>query len=217
MIFLYVLLGILLFLLLLTLIPVQIEAEYSEKIVLILKIGFVNIKLLPPQPKKAKKKKPKKNTSKKSTEKKESEKENTFAKLFKQEGLSGIVNILSNVAKIAKGVLMDVFRHIVITELYLNISLSEKNAADTAINYGVCCSAVYPAIGVICDVATCKDCQVNITPVFDESGKVEINFHTKLHIRIFWLVKLVITNGIKALVLLFKFRRAKKQENKDKN
>ena len=60
MLWLYILIGIILFLLLILLIPVGVRACYNEGFIAELKIGFVTIKLYPPKPKKPKKEKKKK-------------------------------------------------------------------------------------------------------------------------------------------------------------
>ena len=127
MIALYIILGILLLLFLLTLIRVQVLAEYSQELTLALKILFVKIVLVSPdkekKPKKPAKKKPAKKEQKpkpKEEEKPKKEKEKKpsyLSKLKEKKGLSGVVSLLTSLAKIALGALKGLFSHIVIQKL----------------------------------------------------------------------------------------------------
>ena len=66
MLWLYILIGIILFFLLILLIPVGVRVCYNEEFIAELKIGFITIQLYPPKPKKPKKKKKKKEPKKES-------------------------------------------------------------------------------------------------------------------------------------------------------
>ena len=57
MTWLYILLGIILFILLLMLIPIGFKASYTDEVKAVLLIGFIPIPVYPPKPKKSEKKK----------------------------------------------------------------------------------------------------------------------------------------------------------------
>ena len=122
MIALYIILGILLLLFLITLIRVQVFAYYSEEFLLTVKILFFKIKILPAKekpekkkpekkPKKEKKQKPKEEAKK---EKPEEKKQSYLGKLKEKKGLSGLISLFTSLARIAGGALKGLFFHIVI-------------------------------------------------------------------------------------------------------
>lgn len=219
MIILFIILGILLFLFLLTLIPVGVEARYRNRLYCVLKIGFVRIRLLPQKPKK-KKKSAKKPSRSEKTKKKKPEKNESFSfkELFKENGVSGLLNILKKILSLITGALKDVFRHIIIKELSIYIVAAGDDAADTAMNYGYVCSAVYPAVSAITQICKCKTFSVLADPDFTDGAKSRAVCRLDAHIRIFWIVKAAAVHGYKALQLLFKYKNAKvTEESKNDN
>lgn len=194
MLWLYILLGILLVIFLLLLTPVKLKAAYNENFRCVLKIGFVKFSLYPPKPKK--KKKPKKADEEQKSE--ETKKES----LIKEKGISWLFDLIKKIADLAVGALKDFFRHIIVKKLLLSISIAGSDAADTAVKYGYCCSAVYPAFGIIVGAVNCKKYGVDISPDFEEKAKSAVNMELEARIKILWLLALVIKHGIKGLKLL---------------
>lgn len=204
MLWLYIILGILLFILLILLIPIKVRASYANDFSLLLIIGFVRLRLYPPKPKKEKKAKKKK--QKKPEEKSEkSEKEKT--NLLKEKGLSWFVNLIKKVAELAIGVLKDFFKHIIIKKMMISIKVSGKDAADTAVQYGHYCSVVYPAVGTIARTTNCKKYGVDIAPDFDEDAKSEYRLEFEAKILVLWLIGIVFKHGIKGLKLLLELNK----------
>lgn len=196
MLWLYILLGILLVLFLLLLMPVKLKATYNEDFRCVLKIGFVKFSLYPPKPKKKKKKKLKKADEEQKSE--ETKKES----FIKEKGISWLFDLIKKIADLAVGALKDFFRHIIVKKLLLSISIAGSDAADTAVKYGYCCSAVYPAFGIIVGAVKCKKYGVDISPNFEEKAKSAVNMELEARIKILWLLALVIKHGIKGLKLL---------------
>ena len=195
MLWLYILLGILLVVFLLLLMPVKLKASYNEDFRCSLKIGFIKIQLYPQKPKK-KKKPPKKDDEKSKHEEKKKE------SLIKEKGISWLFDLIKKIADLAVGALKDFFRHIIVKKLLLSISIAGSDAADTAVKYGYCCSAVYPAFGIIVGAVKCKKYGVDISPDFEEKAKSAVNMELEARIKILWLLALVIKHGIKGLKLL---------------
>ena len=196
MLWLYILLGILLVIFLLLLTPVKLKASYNENFRCVLKIGFVKFSLYPPKPKKKKKKKPKK------ADEEQKSKETKKESLIKEKGISWLFDLIKKIADLAVGALKDFFRHIIVKKLLLSISIAGSDAADTAVKYGYCCSAVYPAFGIIVGAVNCKKYGVDISPDFEEEAKSAVNMELEARIKILWLLALVIKHGIKGLKLL---------------
>lgn len=199
MLWLYILLGIALFVALVMFIPITLRASYKEKFWCAVYIGFVKLQLVPAKPKKGKKKKVKKQTPKTEQPKKATEKKPS---LIKKYGIEWLLNLIKRVAELAVSALQDFFSHILIKKFSLSISVAGDDAADTAIKYGKYCAVVYPAVGTIVRVVKCKGYGVDINPNFSEKAETDINFDFAARIFAFRLVALAVKHGIKGLKLL---------------
>lgn len=200
MLWLYILLGIVLFIALVMFIPITLRASYKEEFWCAVYIGFVKLQLVPAKPKKEKKKK----KAKKQTQKTEQPKKATEKKpsLIKQYGIEWLLNLIKKVAELAVSALQDFFSHILVKKFSLSISVAGDDAADTAIKYGKYCAVVYPAVGTIVRVVKCKDYGVDINPNFSEKTETEINFDFAARIFAFRLIGLAVKHGIKGIKLL---------------
>lgn len=199
MLWLYILLGIALFVALVMFIPITLRASYKEDFWCAVYIGFVKLQLVPAKPKKEKKKKVKKRTPKTEQPKKATEKKPS---LIKKYGIEWLLNLIKRVAELAVSALQDFFSHILIKKFSLSISVAGDDAADTAIKYGKYCAVVYPAVGTIVRVVKCKGYGVDINPNFSEKAETEINFDFVARVFVFRLVALAVKHGIKGLKLL---------------
>lgn len=199
MLWLYILLGIALFVALVMFIPITLRASYKEDFWCAVYIGFVKLQLVPAKPKKEKKKKVKKQTPKTEQSKKPTEKKPS---LIKKYGIEWLLNLIKKVAELAVSALQDFFSHILIKKFSLSISVAGDDAADTAIKYGKYCAVVYPAVGTIVRVVKCKGYGVDINPNFSEKAETEINFDFVARVFVFRLVALAVKHGIKGLKLL---------------
>lgn len=199
MLWLYILLGIALFVALVMFIPITLRASYKEKFWCAVYIGFVKLQLVPAKPKKEKKKKVKKQTPKTEQSKKPTEKKPS---LIKKYGIEWLLNLIKRVAELAVSALQDFFSHILIKKFSLSISVAGDDAADTAIKYGKYCAVVYPAVGTIVRVVKCKGYGVDINPNFSEKAETEINFDFVARVFVFRLIALAVKHGIKGLKLL---------------
>lgn len=200
MLWLYILLGIVLFIALVMFIPITLRASYKEEFWCAVYIGFVKLQLVPAKPKKEKKKK----KAKKQTQKTEQPKKATEKKpsLIKQYGIEWLLNLIKKVAELAVSALQDFFSHILVKKFSLSISVAGDDAADTAIKYGKYCAVVYPAVGTIVRVVKCKDYGVDINPNFSKKAETEINFDFAARIFAFRLIGLAVKHGINGIKLL---------------
>ena len=164
-------LGIVLFFVLLLSIPVFVNFEYTDAVRLSIQWLFVKIKIYPNNRKKKEKKpkeeKPKEEKTKEEEKPKEEKpqkpkKENFIKTFYNNQGVSGILELVNNCAsalgKFSKGFL----KSIIVKKLYIDISVTEKDAAQTAIKYGKICGEIYPPLGFICSSCRVKDYRVNI-------------------------------------------------------
>ena len=205
MIALYIILGILLLLFLISLIKVEVFASYSDELTLTLKVLFYKKTLLPapekpkkqPEKKEQKPKEPQPKKEKKPKEKKPS----YLTKLREKKGLTGLLSLLSGLAKIAAGTLKGLFSHLVIRKLDVGIALSSGDAASTAVNYGKLCSAVYPAVNVIVAATVCKNYNVTLEPVFDDEKQTEITAEVSAYLRVMFAAAEALKAAVRLLIL----------------
>lgn len=169
MVFLYILLGILLFFSLIMFIPVKLGIQYKEKAELYLKILFVKIKLSP-RKKKVNLKKYSHHAMEKARKKKIKQQIKKEKKLAKKNAARSKANTKEK--KVSK--LRDIFTHptdipAFLTDVYdiistvtgkfskrlkikivnFNVNLGSDNAAKTAILYGAVCAGINTLITVL--------------------------------------------------------------------
>ena len=147
MTWLYVLLGIILFLVLILLIPIGVKASFKDELKAVLKIGFIPVQLYPPKPKKEKKKKKKKPEEPKDKKKEKPKKKKPS--MAKEKGIMWLIDTIQQAAALATGALKSFFRHLVLKRLNISIIYHGEDADDTAVKYGYFCLAVYPAASFI--------------------------------------------------------------------
>ena len=204
MLVLYIILSILLCLFLLTLFNVYIYAEYKDELSVWIKIAFFKLQLIPQKPKKKKKKHKKKKVKEK---KKEPEKqENVLKNFIKEKGLSGIINILKQIATLAAETLKDLFKRVTIVSFKLNIQIAGEDAADTAIKYGYCCSVIFPAVSAILSVVKYKERNIQVVPDFSDDPETRIDGKLVARIRICSLLWFAVTKIGKILKLLINYK-----------
>ncbi len=209
---LYVLLGIILFLVLILLIPIGVKASFKDELKAVLKIGFIPVQLYPPKPKKEKKKKKKKPEEPKDKKKEKPKKKKPS--MVKEKGIMWLIDTIQQAAALATGALKSFFRHLVLKRLNISIIYHGEDADDTAVKYGYFCLAVYPAVSALVKAAKCRHYGVDIAPSFNEGEESHYAVDIHAQIRVFWIVALVFRYGLKAIRLLLRLRRAKTKEEK---
>ena len=215
MVFLYIILGILLLIFLISLIRVRVFALYSQDLTLTLKILFFKIKILPqPEEKKEKEKKPKKEKKEKKKKKEEEKPEkdkkeekkkpSLIAELKDKHGVTGLIELFRSAANIATGMLKGIISHVVFERLDVGIMLSGEDAASVALTYGKVCSALYPAINILASATVCRDYNISIEPVFDPEKPTEVYADVHVYLRIIFVLGAALKAGFRFLFLFLK-------------
>ena len=205
---LYVILGIIIFFIILLSIRLCVTVHYEDDVELSVKWLFLNIKILPKKEKKEKKKKDAKPKKEKKPqqeseiikEPKKKKQDNMFVRFYKNRGVSGVVQLLKDTAKAVCGMFKRIGRAFVFDELFISLTVSAGDAAETAIKYGKTCSAAFPAMGLIVSSMRVKKYSIEINPDFI-NGSNSAKLHTKISVRPIKLINAVI---IVAFELLFK-------------
>lgn len=192
--------SILLFLFLISLIKINVIAEYRDKPKVTLKILFIKINII--KEKKAKKKstsnKPKSQTKKKNTKKKskkkpkknDTKKESKSTALLKKQGVSGLLDILKRLLSIAKGSLSNFFKYFIIHNFDVKITLGGDDPSDTALGYGAVCAVVYPVMGRLYTTLNIEDYTADVVCDFMEDSKTTAFAYLYGSIRIIFILKI---------------------------
>ena len=172
MIVLYVLLGIFALLMLVLSFRITLNGEFFDEFKLNVQWLFLKIKIIPSQNKKDKPPKKDKPVVKNEEEVVEEtlepteKKENIFLKFYNNQGYDGVVQLVKNVADSLGKMMSSLKKHIILRELYLWMTVSSGDAAQTAIDYGSLCQTIFPALSFICSNLTVKKYDVEIEPDF---------------------------------------------------
>lgn len=216
--------GILVFFALILSIRAHIHVEYEEEVLAYAKWAFFKIPLLP-RPEKPPKEKKKKETPKKEEPKEEKPKEekpkgpNPLAVLYENEKISGILEIFNRLLAVIYKFGGRLIHSFVIDEMFLDITVSRGDAAETAVAYGKTCRKVFPVTGAIvanCDVR--KYC-INIDPDYLANGFGDVAFSMELSLNPRKLINAVLAFAFGALfkvgIRLLKGIKPKKQKTPD--
>ena len=168
--------SILLFLFLVSLIKINVIAEYRDKPKVTLKILFIKINII--KEKKAKKKstsnKPKSQTKKKNTKKKTKKNDTKKERLL----------------SIAKGSLSNFFKHFIIHNFDVKVTLGGDDPSDTALGYGAVCAVVYPVMGRLYTTLNIEDYTADVVCDFNEDSKTTAFAYLYGSIRIIFILKI---------------------------
>lgn len=191
-------------LLLLLFLPLTVDINYDNEFVL--KIKYSGITFFDSEKRvKLKKSKKRKNKPQEKAEDNAPKKENFFKKNYKQKGLLGTIQYFSQIFVLLFKKLWWVIKRFKFRKFKFNLSVATGDAANTAINYGKICSALYPAISFLETNADFKSKQININADFD---KTESEFQISAWVTtrlFFWLVA--------ALAFLFGFLKLQRKES----
>lgn len=215
MVVLYVLLGIVAAIVLLFCVKITVEFRYEESAAVFVQVLFIRIPLLPKEdkPKKPKKEKPKEEPAEEAPKEEKPKEEkptgDSFVKRFyKEQGFNGVLLFLRDVLAALNTMLGDIFkRSFVIQKLYLHLTVSKEDAAQTAIAYGKTCAAVFPALGYLCTHLRVRRYDAVVEPDYlARSSKANMVF--ALSVRPIKLTNALVRFAFRALVA---FLRTKKR------
>lgn len=209
---LYIILAIVALIVILFSIKFTVSLTYNEEFKVDVKWLFIKKKILPKseedeeKPKKEKKKKEEKPNNPKEEKTAENQQENKpkednmLVKFYKNQGFSGVMQLLNDTVSAIRGMFGSIFKHLVFRELKLYLTVGAGDSAETAIMYGKTCSYVFPAMGLITSTCKVKDYCCDIQPNFMAKDKTAV-FKTVVSIR-----PIFITNALVVLAfkLLFK-------------
>ncbi len=186
-------------LLLLLILPVTVCILYKERLVLKIKISGITI--FDSTKKKKAKTKEETGDTKKSQKK---QKEGFVKKVYKEKGLLDTVKYFCELLGLALKKLLWLVKRFKFRKVRLDLTIATDDAANTALQYGGICCAVYPLIAFLQTNADFKADSINISTDFDKSSS-EISFEFSIATRVAFLI-------IAVLSALFKYLKLQRKE-----
>lgn len=182
MIALYIVLGILALLFLCLLLPVSLRVSYRGELWVRARILGVPVTLFPrrEKPGKAGAKRAAKPPSKRRQKReKEREKLIDLSRMLKEDGVGGTLRFFGELAKLLWRAARRVLRAVTVRKLWLRMRIGGEDAADTALQYGRACAALFPGIEMIGTLVRVRRRDVKVTPLFPE-GESSAQFEIRL-------------------------------------
>ena len=220
MLALYIILGIIAFFVLILSIPVTVEAEYIDRFLLNIRWLFIRYPIFPQKPKKKKPKKEKPVEEEIPPDNKEQmpkeKKPNPLKTFYENQGFEGVLQLVRDSADALGDFGKSLKKHFVFNELYLWIVVSHnQDAAQTALQYGETCQAVFPPMGFICSNFKVKKYDVEIEPDFIGTFS-SAQFAFAFSVRPIFLINAAIALGCKLLFkVVLKVLKTKKTSKSD--
>ena len=215
-----IILGIIAFFVLILSIRVTVYMTYDEEFKLDIGWLFIKFHILPKKEKPEKEKKPKKekepaqeNADQPPAEEKPKEKkDNIIVSFYKNQGFSGVLQLLKDTVNAINGMFGTIFRHFVFRELKLYMTVGASDAAETAQLYGKTCAAVFPAMGLITSTCNVKEYDCAVRPNFMVAEKTAV-FRVVLSFRPIFATTAVVVLAFKLLFkVVFKLLKNKPKE-----
>lgn len=103
--------------------------------------------------------------------------------ILEQKGLSGLINLLREAASAAAEAAGKWIRHLVIDQLYVEVTVADQDAAQAAVLYGEVCAGIYTPLGFLLNQVTCRQYHINVVPDFQKKkceARCRIDFHISL-------------------------------------
>ncbi|MDE5974744.1 MAG: DUF2953 domain-containing protein, partial [Eubacterium sp.] len=145
----------------------------------------------------------------KAEEKKEApKKSNPIKKLWDDEGIVGILSLVSNLLETANSAILTLIRGLHIYSLYVMIIVGGGDAADIAQSYGTLCKYYYPVKGMILSGMKVDNYDDYIQPDFI-APSTEFGFQLIASINVGLLLKVALKAGFIFLKNLIKNKNEK--------
>lgn len=189
--------------------PVHLYASYQEEWRARIRYLFITYTLVPKKTKRKRKKKKKEPAP--SEKKEEQEKSSGLRDIIKEKGIKGLLELLKQLANAAVGGAKILFRHLVIRKCNLTVTVGDEDAAETAMEYGYLCAAVYPASGAIISNTKCRDHNIRVVCDFHQK-ETTVWFQGHASVKLVFLAAAAVTAFFRFLKTEIKNRKNRRVE-----
>ena len=218
MVFLIVVASIIIFFSAILSIRAHIHAEYEhgKEFILFAKYLFFKIPILPakekpPKEKKEKPPKEEKEEEKPKEDKPKSKGPNPLKALYANEGVDGILEIIKKLMLVINKFGSRMIDSFVVDEFFLDITVSDTDAATTAEEYGKMCQKVFPVVGAMCANCNVKKYSLNVDPdylgssnEYAFSAEISVNPRKLINAVLLFAFGAIFKVGIRVIVGIFK-------------
>ena len=194
---------------LISILRINIVIRYTESAEVFVKVLFFKFRVIP-----GKNKTPSKKTERKKIDdgKKGKDKKSSFGGIFKQEGFSGLISVFKSVFEIIKELSEHITKHLIFTRFNISVAVGSDDASDTAINYGIACSVIYPISSYILQTFNVKKYKLDINADYYANNNV-IKADIKLYMRVMFVFIAAMRSFIKYVKLIAKNNDKKAVQN----
>lgn len=206
MIVLYILIGIVILFALILNIRAHIHVEYEKELTAYAKWAFLKIPLIPfpekqPKPKKeepVKKEEPPAEDKPAETPPKPKG-PNPLMTIYENEQIQGILEIFRTLLEIVGKLGRRFVNSFVIDEMFLDIEVTKKDAAETAEEYGKMCRTVFPVTGAVCANCNVKKYSINVEPDYIANPGIKAAFSMEISLNPRKLINAVLAFAFSAV------------------
>lgn len=185
-----IVLAVLLLIFILLVLPLTVDLSYEKEFCYRIKyVGFV---LFDSEKRidinRVKRKKKRKKHTQKPSDKLTDQDDGFLKRTYKQKGFFGTVRYFSELLQMLLKRLWWVVKHLKFRHFVLDLTVATSDAANTALEYGAVCSAVYPVLSFLETESNFKNEGININADFDKKQpefKISFCVTTRL---LFWVV-----------------------------
>ncbi len=156
--------AVICFFVLLLFLPISVRFSYRGEARV--KVKYAGITVFNTAKPKAKKKNKKEEQEKTAQAPQQKKKENFFVSQYKRLGFTESVKYFADIAKEVLKKLLWFVKKMHFKMFLFDLSVATDNAHDTAVQYGIVCTAVYPVLSVICSNAKFKAKKINVSADF---------------------------------------------------
>lgn len=204
--------GILLFLFLLTLLPVQIFLGYGEKLEIQVKLLFYKLPILGDKAQEDADKQDE--TPVEKIEKGEESLLDKIKALKEREGISGFLNFFQEFTGLLLSAVHRILRYVEIKQFRLHLIAGGEDAAAAALLYGQACAVVPPAYAMLFSYKKCKKKSARVDLDY-QAKQSTILFTCQLQIRILFLLAVGLQALVQGLPLIRRLRKGQLQIRED--
>lgn len=204
MIVLYILIGIVVLFALVLSIRAHIHVEYEKELTAYAKWAFVKIPLIPfpekqPKPKKDEPVKKEEPPAEETPTEPKPKGPNPLKTIYENEQIQGILEILRTLLEIVGKLGRRFVNSFVIDEMFLDIEVTKKDAAETAEEYGKMCRVVFPVTGAVCANCNVKKYSINVEPDYIANPGIKTAFSMEISLNPRKLINAVLAFAFSAV------------------
>ncbi len=211
----WIALAVLAAIVLLFLLPVTVTVEARQPGDIRAKVGYLFFFFRFPKAKKGKKNS--KHPKKPASSQQEEPQGNALQKLLAQRPISETVSLFKEILEQVGRAAQSILRHVKVNHICFDMAVAGEDAADTAIQYGKTCGAVYSAFAVVCNMVKVTGIrEFAVIPDFSQGAKTRFYLHVRIRAQLLILLAVGVALLARLLCTMIKQKTASGQTTQEK-